>query len=82
VNAVVEIEAITPGVPLYHVSGYRGRAYLYVYRAAGGALRPVIDVDWLLLGRGRDRVGRRWPPLDGLIAAAFPDLASPGARPR
>lgn len=72
----IEIEAVTPGIAVFHVTGW-GAAELYVFRSPD-------DGAWRAVGgstRGLDggRLPARWsgglPPLPAVIAGAFPELA-------
>ena len=77
----VDVEAIGPGLPLFHVTGYPSVSEAYIFRSPDDftwrSLFPLAGIGHRLSDRWRGN--EELPPLPLIISRAFPSLCR--ARP-
>ena len=75
-KVVVEIEAILPGVPFFHIVGFRDLPEIYLFQTEAGRWCSVFHVkriERIFLG---DPADGGWPQAPSLVAEAFPELVA------
>ena len=79
VEPVIEIEAVGPGVPVFHVTGYADLGGLWVTWSDTGDLVSLFHQAKLDGARVPAHRYAQWPSVDAIVAWAYPDLAPQGA---